>query len=278
MKIAVTGGNGELGRSLVPYLMKQGYQVVSIDRFLPSISLPQPPPSPDYLSVDVTNFGELVASISGCDAVIHLAAYRSPLNHPDPLVYANNSAASYNVLYAAAILGITRVCLASSVNAIGGAFSRAARYDYFPLDEEHPTYAEEPYALSKWVLEQQADMFARRYAWMRIASLRFHWIIESRAEILKISPIFNEYAFRHLWGYTLTSEANRACLLSITEDFMGHERFYIVAPLTAETKPSKELAHTYYPEVPLREELAGTSSFFDCSKAGRILGWHHPED
>ena len=278
MKIAITGGNGELGRSLTPFLMEQGHQVVSIDRFLPSISLPQPAPSPDYLSVDVTNFGELVASISGCDAVIHLAAYRSPLNHPDPLVYTNNTAASYNILYAAATLGIKRVCLASSINAIGGAFSRAPRYDYFPLDEKHPTYAEEPYGLSKWVLEQQADMFARRYEWMRIASLRFHWIVESRAEILKLSPIFNQYAFRHLWGYTLTSEANRACMLSLTTDINGHERFYIVAPLTAETKPSKELAQTHYPEVPLHKELEGTSSFFDCSKAGRILGWYHPED
>ena len=169
MKIAVTGGNGELGRSLTPFLMEQGHQVVSIDRFLPSISLPQPPPSPEYISVDVANFGELVASISGCDAVVHLAAYRSPLNHPDPVVYANNTTASYNILHAAATLGIKRVCLASSINAIGGAFSRAPRYDYFPLDEEHPTYAEEPYGLSKWVLEQQADMFARRYDWMQIA-------------------------------------------------------------------------------------------------------------
>ena len=278
MKIAVTGGNGELGRSLTPYLMEQGHQVVSVDRMLPSISLPQPPPSPDYVSVDVTNFGELVASISGCDAVIHLAAYRSPLNHPDPMVYANNTAASYNILYAASILGIERVCLASSINAIGGAFSRAPRYDYFPLDEEHPTYAEESYGLSKWVLEQQADMFARRYDWMRIASLRFHWIVESREEILKLSPIFSEYAFRHLWGYTLTSEANRACLFSLTADFIGHEHFYIVAPLTADTIPSQDLAQTYYPKVPIRKELQGTGSFFDCSKAGRILGWYHPEN
>jgi hypothetical protein len=46
------------------------------------------------------------------------------------------------VLSAAATLGIQRVCSASSINAIGGAFSRAPRYDYFPIDEQHPTYVE----------------------------------------------------------------------------------------------------------------------------------------
>ena len=35
MKIAVTGGNGELGRNLIPYLLEQGHTVVSIDRALP---------------------------------------------------------------------------------------------------------------------------------------------------------------------------------------------------------------------------------------------------
>ncbi len=54
------------------------------------------------------------------------------------------------------------------MNAIGGAFSQSPKYDYFPLDEQHPTYAEDPYSLSKWVLEQQADAFACRYEWMKI--------------------------------------------------------------------------------------------------------------
>jgi nucleoside-diphosphate-sugar epimerase len=277
MKIAVTGGSGEFGQSLVPYLMEQGHVVVSIDRFLPSIQLPPPPNAPDYLSADMTNLGEVVASIRGCDAVIHLAAYRSPLNHPDPTIYVNNTTGSYNILYAAATLGIKRVCLASSINAIGGAFSRSPRYDYFPLDERHPSYAEEPYSLSKWVLEQQADAFARRYEWMTIASLRFHWLVDTTKHIVEMTAAFGTIGIHHLWSYTLFGEANRACLLSLTADFTGHETFYIVAPQTAITEPSGDLAKKYYPTVPLRKDLPGTSSFFDCSKAQRILGWEHKE-
>ena len=92
MRIAVTGGSGELGRSLVPYLLEQGHAVVSIDRLLPA-GLPARPAA-EYVVADVRNFGELVASIHGCDALIHLAAHRSPLDYPNPVVYVENTAGS----------------------------------------------------------------------------------------------------------------------------------------------------------------------------------------
>ena len=36
MRIAVTGGNGDMGRNLIPYLLEQNHTVVSIDRALPA--------------------------------------------------------------------------------------------------------------------------------------------------------------------------------------------------------------------------------------------------
>ncbi len=277
MRIAVTGGNGEMGRSLVPFLMEQGHGVVNIDRVLPPLPPLRTPDMPDYMRADMTDFGDVVAALEGCDAVVHLAAHRSPLDHPHPVVYSNNTAGSYNVLYAAAALGIQRVCLASSVNAIGGVFSRQPRYDYFPLDENHPTYAEDPYSLSKWVLEQQADAFARRHEWMAIASLRFHWLVETREQIEKLTAKFAQAAIRHLWAYVLFEDANRACLLSLTAGFEGHENFYIAAPVTAVEEPSARLAEKHYPQVPLNQPLEGNTGFYDCSKARRLLGWEHSE-
>ena len=229
MKIAVTGGNGNLGRSLVPYLLEQGHQVVAMDRALPANQLQ----GADYLVIDTRDHGALVDGLRGCDALVHLAAHASPLNQPDGVVYNDNTTSSYNALSAATALGITRVCLASSVNALGGAYSRAPRYDYFPLDEQHPTYAEDPYSLSKWVLERQADAFARRYAAMRIASLRFHWLVERRERAIDLTVRSRKAALRQLWSYTLLHEASRACLLALTADFAGHEVFNIAAPYTA---------------------------------------------
>lgn len=278
MKIAVTGGSGELGRNLVAYLLEQEHTVVSIDRALPPMPQPRPARMAQFLVADTRDFGELVASLRGCDAVIHLAAHRSPMNHPDPVVYNDNTASSYNALSAAATLGINRVCLASSINAIGGAFSRAPRYDYFPVDEQHPTYAEDPYSLSKWVLEQQADAFARRYEDMRIASLRFHALINDRQIAARFASFGGPMVARHLWAYTLIPDACRACLLAVTADFTGHEAFYIVAPQTMMNEPSLDLARQHYPDTLIRGDLADHNGFFNCSKAERLLGWIHTDE
>lgn len=275
MKIAVTGGNGDLGSNLIPHLLEEGHEVISIDRSIPPMQMPRPGKFAERFVADVTDFGQVIAVLSGCDAVIHLAAHRSPRTDPAPVVYGENTIGSYNILYAAATLGIKRVCLASSINAIGGAFSRSPRYDYFPLDEKHPTYTEDPYSLSKWVLEQQADSFARRYEWMTIASLRFHWLTESRARIVELTPVVGDVVVNHLWAYTLLSDASRACLLSLTAGFSGHEAFYIVGPDAVANKPSNQLAAEHYPNATLRTEMAGNSGFFDCSKAERLLGWRH---
>jgi UDP-glucose 4-epimerase len=146
------------------------------------------------------------------------------------------------------------------------------------LDEQHPTYAEEPYGLSKWVLEQQADAFARRYEWMTIASLRFHWLLDTRDQAVKNAERMKELSIRHLWAYTLLDEANRAMLLSVSADFTGHEVFYIVAPHTASARPSLELARQHYPQVEIRGNFSNHTSFFNCAKATRLLGWKHKED
>ena len=131
---------------------------------------------------------------------------------------------SYNALRAAVEHGIMRICQASSVNAIGLSYSRAPRFDYFPIDEEHPNYTEEPYGLSKWICEQQADSFARRYEDIRIASMRFHWVVPDRATAgrwFNVSPD----AEKHLWAYTLFEAAARACLLSLDADVQGPRGF-----------------------------------------------------
>ena len=173
------------------------------------------------------------------------------------MVHNNNVVGSYNILRAAAELGIKRVCQASSVNATGASYSRWPRYDYFPLDEEHPTYNEDPYSLSKWICEQQGDSFARRYEDMTIASLRFHWVTPVRPSGHVDDPRREQAWSRHLWGYTRLDAAARACLGSLDAGFRGHEAFYIVAPDTMMDEPTLELLLRHYPEAVLRGDLSG---------------------
>jgi nucleoside-diphosphate-sugar epimerase len=275
MQIAITGGSGRVGRAVIKLALSHGHSVVSIDRAPPAQDVVQS--GVTYTQAEVTDYPIFEQALHGCDALVHLAAIPSPRQHPDYVVHNNNVVASYNALSAAASLGITRVCQASSVNAIGGIYSRWPRYDYFPVDEQHPTYNEDPYSLSKWIGEQQADSFARRYETMTIASLRFHWVVADRDTTAARRNDPGGMLKKQLWGYTRLDAAARACLLALIADFTGHEVFYIVAPDTMVDMPSLELKEQSFPDVPVRGDLSGNRGFFDTEKAERILGWKHDD-
>lgn len=271
MKIAVTGALGRVGRAVVDHVVSEGHTAVSIDR------APAAPPaiSDECLHVDLTDYAAAERVLAGCDAVIHLAAINGPGRLPDHEVHNNNVVSSYNVLRAAAEVGIERVCQASSVNAIGGRFSQRAQYDYFPVDESHPAYVDDPYSLSKWICEQQAEAIARRHG-TTIASLRLHGVTDDRRHAADwTAMIGDDNVAKQLWGYTLRDAAARSCLLGVTADFDGHEAFYIVAPDTMVDTPSAELAALWYPDVPVCGDLSGNRSFFDDRKAHELLGWSH---
>ena len=271
MKIALTGGSGGIGRAIIELALARGDTVVSVDR-VPS---PEPRAGVTYVDAQMHDYDALVAAFAGCDALIHMAAIPSPFRDPDHVVHNNNVVGSYNAMRAAIENGIMRICQASSVNAIGLSYSREAHFDYFPLDEKHPNYTEEPYGLSKWICEQQADTFARRHEDIRIASMRFHWVVPERALAAKNFTLDSEHPKKHLFAYTLFDAAARACLLSLEGKFKGHEAFYIVAPDTTADIPSLEVAAKLFPGIPIKGDLSGRKAFFNSSKAERILGWKH---
>lgn len=270
MRIAVTGAAGWVGRAVVELAQADGHDVVPIDR---DVTMNQ---DGIGLQVDLTDYRATLDALAGCDALIHLAAINGPGRDPDHIVHDNNVVSSYHALRAAVDVGISRICQSSSINAIGGRFSRSPQYDYFPLDEQHRSYAEDPYSLSKWICEQQGDSIARGFDDVTIASLRLHGVVTHREDTARWLDL-PDVVMRQLWGYTTRDAAARALLLGVTAPFTGHQVFYIVAPKTMADVPSQELCSRYYPGVPLRMDLPGNSGFFDCSKAARMLGWSHDE-
>jgi UDP-glucose 4-epimerase len=280
MRIAVTGCSGRIGRVITELALSQGHQVVGLDRLRPDPALMPVAVAHSgfsFIQMEMTEYHALESALRGCDSLIHMAAIPAPGYHPDPWVHNLNVVGSYNALRAAAENGLQRVCQASSINATGAAYSRWPKYDYFPLDEQHPTYNEDPYSLSKWICELQADSFVRRYD-MIIASLRFHGATAAR---FKAGPEAREaqtLATKSLWGWVSYDACARASRAGVTADFTGHEVFFIVAPDTYMEVPSLELAQEHFPEVPIRGDLTGTNGFYDCSKAERVLGWKHDLD
>jgi UDP-glucose 4-epimerase len=116
----------------------------------------------------------------------------------------------------------------------------------------------------------------RRFEGMKIASMRFHWVVPERARAAQSFTRDSNEPEKHLWAYTRFDAAADACLRSLTAPFTGHEVFYIVAPDTTVDVPSLELARQHFPEVPIKGDFSGRKSFFNSTKAERLLGWKHP--
>jgi nucleoside-diphosphate-sugar epimerase len=273
MYIAVTGGGGNFARVLIAHLHAQGHTVRSIDR--PGKSGPDG--VREHITADLKDYPATREALRGCDGVVHLAAYPGTgmPGVPDEEVYVNNTVISYHVLCAAGELGIKRLVQASSINALGGAFGEKTAFVKFPIDETQPCFAEDAYSLSKWVLEQQGDATARRFGGMTIASLRFHGLPLRDPEPQETLDEIGARRTRGLWGYTRVDAAARAVELALRATYVGHEVFFIVAPRTHHRAPSVQLAQRHYPDVPIDGDLSGNTSFFDSSKAARLLGWRH---
>jgi nucleoside-diphosphate-sugar epimerase len=271
MRLAVTGAGGLLGGELLHLVTSASHSVVAIDRkFREPLR-----EGVDYRHLDTTSFKEVALAIVGCEAVIHLAAHTSPHSQAPHRVHNENVTSSYNVMAAAISVGIKRICQASSINAIGGAYSSWPRYDYLPLDELHPTYNEDPYSLSKWVCEAQADSLSRSDPTVSIMSLRFHSLVRARSELAASADDLRaeSIAARELWGYTTLGGAARACLLAVTTVHRGHSVLYAVADRTTRDESSDSLHQRFFPSVPLRRSLVDNESFFDSNKALRLLSW-----
>jgi nucleoside-diphosphate-sugar epimerase len=272
VRIAITGAGGKFGVPLVTLALDAGHTVVAIDRAR-ATALSRPRPGLQEHVFDVADYAALVSALQGCEAVIHTAALLQPWAAPEPEVHNANVVGSYNVLAAAEATGIRRVCLSSSVNAIGAFYSATPRYDYFPVDEDHPCYAEDSYSLSKWTLEEQARAFCRRVPGMSVISLRLHRLVdEARLQTwMERSTAQSGQDRKDLWGYTPTRMAVDAALNAVVRDFVGAEVVYVVADDTWNLRDSDQLAKDYYPDVPLRQPMGGRRSFYDSAKYKKLL-------
>jgi UDP-glucose 4-epimerase len=230
-----------------------------------------------YRQADVNDYGQTLYALDGVEAVVHMAR-ASPHASPNT-VFRVNTMTTWNVLEAAETLGIGKLVLASSVNAIGALLNiRRVAPEYFPIDEQHSTRAQDAYSISKWTGEQIADGFARRLAaqdrTLQIASFRLHALLddESVAGAHCNDPERQAAVF---WSYTSLRECARACRLALEASWTGHEVFFVNATDTTLSMPTEQAIAQCYPGVPLRRPLPGFSSVLDTGKAQQFFGWEH---
>lgn len=269
MKVIVTGGSGRLGQHVVREFVEHGYEVLSLDRVAPRAPL-----SPSLIA-DLRDAGSLYEALSGADGIIHLGAYQKPGLVPDTETFSNNMTATYNVLKAAADLGVRHVAIASSVAAFG--FLYAPRFwppDYLPLDEHHPCQPQDPYGLSKLLGEKVADGFAASYA-ISILSLRFPGV-NFDLSYASFPERWKDPGARlgGFWSYIDARDAATACRLALEVDLAGHRVLNFAASTSTMKEPTDELIQKYIPGVKkAKKGLTGNWSGMDSSMAETLLGF-----
>ncbi len=287
-RILFTGGAGKAGRHVVPYLVDHGYRVLNVDL------VPLDHPGVANLRADITNSGAMFNALSmhfgfdeldagdgprPPDAVVHFAAIPRILLTDDNETYRVNVMGTYNVIEAAAKLGIKKVIVASSETTYGVCFAEGHRDPHhLPLDEDYDVNPMDSYALSKVNNEQTARAFAARYG-IDIYALRIGNVIEpheyDRFPGFVANPATRK---RNVWNYIDARDLGQIVKLCIEKDGLGYQVFNAVNDTVVSDMTSAALAAEFFPGVPLRREMGEFEGLMTNTRIREVLGFkeeHH---
>lgn len=201
MKVLVTGGAGFIGSNLCEYLLVHDYQVVCLDNFatgkienlLPLLN--QYPTAFKLIVGDIRNLEDCQKAVEGVDYVLHEAALGSvPRSIKDPATTnAVNISGFLNMLIAARDAKVKRFMYAASSSTYGDSKS-------LPKVEDVIGRPLSPYAITKYVNELYADVFARTYG-MECIGLRYFNVFGRRQDpfgaYAAVIPLFVKKLMAH---------------------------------------------------------------------------------
>jgi len=180
MKILVTGGAGFIGSNLIDHLLSKSYQVVCLDNlstgYENNISHNYENPNFTFIRGDIRDLETCKLAVEGCDYVSHQAALGSvPRSISDPInTNSVNIDGFLNVLVAARDAKVKRYVYAASSSTYGDSKK-------LPKVEEEIGKPLSPYAITKYVNELYADVFAKTYG-MQCIGLRYFNVFGKRQD------------------------------------------------------------------------------------------------
>ncbi len=201
IKVLVTGGAGFIGSNLSEHLLQQGYRVQCMDNFATGkwenvIDLTKKYPDSYELQVgDIRDPEACQKAVEGVAYVFHEAALGSvPRSIKDPATTnAVNIGGFLNMLLAARDARVKRFIFAASSSTYGDSTS-------LPKVEEVIGKPLSPYAITKYVDELYADVFARTYGTEYIG-LRYFNVFGRRQDpngaYAAVIPLFVKQFMRH---------------------------------------------------------------------------------
>jgi len=163
-KILVTGGAGFIGSNLCESLLQDGHEIVCLDNFSTGFRKNVEPFQTQYpdrfrlIEGDIRDMETCRQAVSGQEYVLHEAALGSvPRSINDPATTnAVNIGGFLNMLIAARDEGVKRFIFAASSSTYGDSTA-------LPKTEDRIGKPLSPYAITKYVDELYADVFARTY-------------------------------------------------------------------------------------------------------------------
>ena len=202
VKVLVTGGAGFIGSNLCEHLLANGYQVRCLDNFATGhmynlIPLIEKHPDSFELQVgDIRNIEDCRKACDGVDYIMHEAALGSvPRSIKDPATTnAVNIGGFLNMIIAAREARVKRFIFAASSSTYGDSKS-------LPKVEEVIGKPLSPYAITKYVDELYADVFARTYGDFEYIGLRYFNVFGRRQDpngaYAAVIPLFVKKFMRH---------------------------------------------------------------------------------
>ena len=142
-RILVTGGTGFIGGHLCQRLLSAGHELTVLDLH-PKTSAPS---GVRFIRGDVRDARVVGEAISGCEAVLHLAAAHHDAGIAEQTYYDVNVGSTDVLVRAMQAQGIRRICFYSSAAVYGSAT--------FARDERNAPAPDSHYGTSKWQAEQR---------------------------------------------------------------------------------------------------------------------------
>ena len=170
-KILITGGAGFIGSNLCDHFISKGFQVVCLDNFSTGFrhNIEHLLSSPHFFLIegDIRNQETCKKSCEGVEMVLHQAALGSvPRSIGDPITTNEVNVGGFlNMLVAARDSGVRRFIYAASSSTYGDSPA-------LPKVEDVIGKPLSPYAVTKYVNELYADVFAKTYG-METIGLRY---------------------------------------------------------------------------------------------------------
>lgn len=179
-KILITGGAGFIGSNLCEYFLAKGYQVRVLDNFATghqhNIAQDATNPGFELIEGDIRNLETCQKAAEGVDYVLHQAALGSvPRSINDPITSNDVNVSGFlNMLVAARDAKVKRFVYAASSSTYGDS-------EALPKVEEKIGKPLSPYAITKYVNELYADIFAKTYG-LECIGLRYFNVFGRRQD------------------------------------------------------------------------------------------------